>query len=242
MTANDVKTALEKHASTDDAGFLQRFFKTGKGQYGEGDVFIGVRVPATRQVCKQFQALPLPEVQKLLDSPVHEYRLAAVIILAYAYAKASEQEQQIIYDVYLKNVYAGRINNWDIVDVTAPHIVGAHLQNRSRDVLYKLARGDTIWQKRVAIISTFRFLAAGDPSTSLDMAEILLHDPHDLIQKAVGWTLREVGKRVDEQLLIAFLDQHAHDMPRTALRYAIERLSPELKAHYMKLKSGTIKT
>jgi 3-methyladenine DNA glycosylase AlkD len=236
MNAADVKAALQKYANTDDAVFLQRFFKTGPGQYGEGDVFIGVRVPATRQVCRQFKDLPLAEVQKLLNSPVHEHRLAAVILLANKYPRANAAEQQAIYDLYLKNVYAGRVNNWDIVDISCAELIGAHVADGSHAVLYKLARSNDVWQKRVAIISTFYFLRHGDASTSLDMADILLHDPHDLIQKAVGWTLREAGKRTEQKILTDFLDKHAHDMPRTALRYAIEHLSTEQKRHYMHLK------
>jgi 3-methyladenine DNA glycosylase AlkD len=238
MTAAQVKAELAKHGNADDAVFLQRFFKTGPGQYGEGDQFIGVRVPAMRRISKEFKDLPLTEVQKLLDSPIHEHRLAAVVILSYKYPKTSEDDKRAIYDLYIKNVYEGRINNWDIVDVTAPHIIGAHLEKRPRDELYKLARSNDIWQKRVAIISTFRFIKKGDPSTSLDMAEILLHDKHDLIHKAVGWVLREVGKSVDEKLLTDFLDRHAHDMPRMALRYSLEKLTPEQKTHYMKLKAS----
>jgi 3-methyladenine DNA glycosylase AlkD len=233
VTATEVKAALQKHANADDAVFLQRFFKTGPGQYGAGDKFIGVRVPRTRQVCKQFKDLPLAEVQKLLDSPVHEYRLAAVIILANMYPKAPVGERQKIYNLYLKNLYRGRINNWDIVDVTVEAVVGAHLENRDRKVLFELARSDDVWQKRAALLATFRYIKRGDPSTTFDLIDILLYDSHDLIQKAVGWMLREIGKRVDERLLTDFLDKHAHDMPRTALRYSLEKLSPQKKTHYM---------
>jgi 3-methyladenine DNA glycosylase AlkD len=236
VTAADVRAALQCHAVADDAVFLQRFFKTGPGQYGEGDQFIGVRVPQTRQVCKQFKDLPLGEVQKLLDSPVHEHRLAAVIILANMYPRASEPDRQKIYDLYLSNVYGGRINNWDIVDVTVESVVGAHLENRDRGVLFELARNDKVWQKRVALLATFRYIKKGDPSTTFDLIDIVLHDPHDLIQKATGWMLREIGKRIDEQLLIDFLDKHTATMPRTALRYAIEKLPQPTRAHYMGLK------
>jgi len=238
MTARDVQQALAQHASADDAIFLQHFFKTGKGQYGEGDVFIGLRVPQTRQVCKQFTALPLPEVQKLLDSDVHEHRLAALIILTKQYAKARDPDRQAIYDLYLHNVYAGRINNWDLVDSSAEFVMGEHLMHRPRDILFTLAHSSDVWQKRVAILSSFEFIKAGDPVTTLALAEILLHDPHDLIQKAVGWMLREIGKRVDRQLLLDFLDKHAHDMPRTTLRYSLEHLPPQQKAHYMGLRAS----
>lgn len=233
VTANEVKQALQDRAITDNVPILQRFFKTGPGEYGEGDEFIGVKVPQTRQVCRDFRDLPLPEVQRLLDSSVHEHRLAGVIILANAYPKVGESHQQAIFDLYLKNVYAGRINNWDLVDVTAEHVIGAHLENSDRKLLYELAKSDELWQKRVAVISTFRYIKKGDPGTTLDIAEILLRDKHDLIQKAVGWMLREVGKRVDEQLLLAYLDKHAHKMPRTQLRYAIERLPEGLRIRYL---------
>jgi len=236
MTAQDVQIALQEYASDLDAVFLQRFFKTAEGQYGFGDVFIGVRVPQTRIVCKQFQDLPLPEIQKLLDSVVHEHRLAGLIILTIQYAKVDDPNQQDIYDLYLKNVYKGRINNWDLVDLSAYKIMGVHLINRPRDILFDLAKSDKLWERRVAIVTTFAFIKRGDPSTTLDIAESLLHDSEDLIQKATGWMLREVGKRCDEELLTDFLDKHAHDMPRTALRYSIERLSPDKKRHYMRLK------
>lgn len=232
-TAHMVEEALKERGSADDAAFLQRFFKTGDGQYGAGDVFIGVRVPATREVCKQFSDLSLDETEKLLASPIHECRLAAVILLTKQYAKADESEKQTIYDFYLKGLYDGRINNWDIVDSSAEFIVGEHLRTRPRDILFELAKSDSIWQRRVAMVSTFQFIKNGDPSTSILIAEKLLHDKHDLIQKAVGWMLREIGKRVDRKVLLQFLDEHAHEMPRTMLRYSIEHLPPEQKAHYM---------
>lgn len=237
-TASAFKQALAAHARPEATEILGRFFKTGEGQYGAGDKFIGVKVPQTRQVCKQFADLPLPEVQKLLDSPVHEHRLGAVIILANRYAKGSPLDQQATFDFYLKNVKAQRINNWDIVDVSCEYVIGAHLVGRPQPtkILRQLAASDNLWARRVAMVSTFAFLKKGEPAPTLEMATMLLHDKHDLLQKAVGWSLREMGKRVDEQLLTAFLDQHAHNMPRTALRYAIERLSPARRRHYMQLK------
>jgi 3-methyladenine DNA glycosylase AlkD len=235
MNAAVVIDALQAHARSDeDAAILERFFKTGVGEYGEGDVFIGVRVPDVRAVCKQFKDLPLTQVQKLLDSKVHEHRLAAVILLSNAYQKASVDERQKIFDMYLKNVYANRVNNWDLIDSSAHFIVGEHLRDRPRDLLFSLAKSDNLWQRRVAIISTFAFIKQGDPSTTLAIAEVLLYDRHDLIQKAVGWMLREMGKRVGEQLLVSFLEQHYKTMPRTMLRYAIERLTPEQRALLMK--------
>ncbi|HSX28118.1 MAG TPA: DNA alkylation repair protein [Candidatus Saccharimonadales bacterium] len=236
MTAAEVTKALRAHASAEDAVFLQRFFKTGEGEYGAGDVFIGVRVPATRAVCKQFKELPLTEIQKLLDSNVHEYRLAALILLGNKYAKADPATQKQIYTLYLQNVAAGRVNNWDLVDSSAELIVGPYLEDRPREPLARLAKSDNLWQKRVAMVSTFYYLKHGDPVTTIEIAEILLHDPNDLIQKAVGWMLREMGKKVDEEVLIDFLEKHAATMPRTMLRYAIERLSPTQKAHFMAVK------
>lgn len=236
MTAAAVIQELAKHSSDTDAAFLQRFFKTGAGEYGQGDVFIGVRVPMTRKVCRDFKDLALAEIAKLLDSEVHEHRLAAVILLGNQYARADEQKRQAIFDLYLEKLAQGRVNNWDIVDTSAEHIVGAHLQNTDRKQLHELAQSNEIWQRRVAIISTFAYIKQGDPTTTLELAEALLHDSHDLIQKATGWMLREVGKRVDEQLLIGFLDKHAHEMPRTMLRYSLEKLPPQKRQHYMRLK------
>jgi 3-methyladenine DNA glycosylase AlkD len=236
MTAADVIAGLTAHSNPQDVIFLQRFFKTGEGQYGAGDVFVGVRVPQTREVCKKYKDLPLAEVQKLFDSDVHEHRLAAGIILTYQYPKSADKKA--IYDLYLHNVLAGRVNNWDIVDLTCRDTVGRYLWETQapRDVLFKLARSDNLWQKRVGIISTFYFIGKGDPSTSLEIADVLVNDKHDLIQKAVGWTLREVGKRVDTKLLTGFLDRHAATMPRTALRYALEHLSPQTRLLYMQRK------
>lgn len=239
MTAADVIAALNEHARPEAVAFLQHFFKTHQGGYGEGDLFIGVRVPPTRAICRQFKDLPLPEVQKLFDSNIHEHRLAAGLILTYQYPKSGDKKA--IYNLYLKNVLAGRVNSWDIVDTTAPKVIGRYLleTDAPRDVLFKLARSNKLWQKRTGILSSFYFLMkGGDPSTTLELAEILVNEKHDMIQKAVGWMLREVGKRVDTKLLTDFLDRHAATMPRTALRYAVEHLSPETKRHYMQRKNN----
>jgi 3-methyladenine DNA glycosylase AlkD len=239
MKASDAKQALEKFANADDAAFLQRFFKTGAGEYGEGDVFIGVRVPKIRLVAREFRELPQTEVQQLLDSPVHEHRMCAAIILTLQFARARKDEntRRKIYEMYLQNAHDGRINNWDLVDVTTPRIVGEYLADKPHDILLKLANSKSVWERRVAVISTFAFLKRGDPGTSLQIAEVLLRDPHDLIQKTVGWMLREVGKSVDRQLLTDFLSQHAHEMPRTMLRYALEHLQPELRQKYLSQKT-----
>lgn len=234
MTAEDVKVELQKHASDVDAANLQWFFKTDPGEYGEGDQFIGIRVPAIRQVCKEFKELPLKEVQKLIQSPIHEHRMTGLIILTMQYPKSNDK--QAIYDLYIKELKAGNVNNWDLVDVTCRAVVGEHTR-ANRVPLYELAKSANIWERRTAIVSTFAFIAKGDPTTTLELATQLLHDKHDLMQKAVGWSLREVGKRCDRQLLIDFLDVHAATMPRTTLRYAIEHLSPQERSHYMLAKS-----
>lgn len=237
-TAEQVRAALAEYADPADAVHLQRFFKTGPGEYGEGDVFIGVRVPATRSVAKRFAALPLSEIGVLLDSPVHEERLAALIILNNRFAKASkprtfdEAARAEMVRFYLDAVRRGRVNNWDLVDVSAERIVGPWLLDKPRDLLFELADADALWERRVALLSTFAFIKAGDASTTFAVAERLLGDRHDLIQKALGWMLREVGKRVDRQLLTDFLDRHAAQMGRTALSYATEHLDPEARAVY----------
>jgi 3-methyladenine DNA glycosylase AlkD len=213
------------------------FFKTGKGGYSEGDQFLGATVPKTRLVCKKFKDLALSEVQKLLDSPIHDHRLGAVIILVEQYKKAKHdaQKRQDIFDLYLKNVYKGRVNNWDIVDTSAAYIVGPQLENTDRKLLFELAKSDNMWHRRTAILSAAWFMRSGDGATTIELAKILLYDKQDLIQKAVGWQLREVGKRVDRQLLLGFLDKYAATMPRTALRYAIEHLPQEQRMYYMQL-------
>ena len=232
QTHTEVMASLAKHASDAEAMNLQWFFKTGPGEYGEGDQFLGVRVPLIRKVCKEFRLLPLGEVQKLIESPFHEHRMAGLIILTLQYPRASNQAKNDIFDLYMQELTKRNINNWDLVDVTCRQIVGEHLQT-DRARLYELAKSDNLWERRVSIISTFAYIARGDASTSLDLAQVLLHDKEDLMHKAVGWTLREVGKRCDEQLLRDFLDRHAHDMPRTALRYAIEHLPESDRQHYL---------
>ncbi|QLY32385.1 DNA alkylation repair protein [Nocardia huaxiensis] len=238
LTAAAVQAALAEVSDAADAMHLQRFFKTGPGEYGEGDVFIGVRVPATRKVAKVFGGLPLSEIDKLLDSPVHEHRLAGLVILNAWMAKASRARggdvtlQEKIFRLYLAAVERGRVNNWDLVDASAEFIVGPWLRERPRDLLFELAQRDSLWERRVALLSTFDFIKRGDASTTLALSERLLDDRRDLIQKAVGWMLREIGKRVDAEILAGFLDAHAAGMGRTALSYATEHLTPERRAHY----------
>ncbi len=226
MNVIGLKGDLRKYASQQKARDLQRFFKTGRGEYGEGDKFIGVVVPDIRKIVKKYNNLPLAQIAKLLHSSIHEERLCALLILVSQYQKADSQKQKQIFNLYLKNYKY--INNWDLVDLTAPRIVGAYLLDKPRDVLYKLARSHNLWKKRIAILATFQFIYHGESADTLKISRLLLHDNHDLIHKAVGWMLREVGKRCDEKILLDFLNRNHKVMPRTCLRYAIERL-PEAK-------------
>ncbi|WP_203338320.1 DNA alkylation repair protein [Nocardioides limicola] len=235
-TAADLQAAIGAAADPEYAATLQWFFKTGPGEYGEGDRFAGVKVPVTRRIVRGYRNLPLEEIEVLLESPIHEARFAALVLLNHRVARATKAQDtaahQEIVRRYLAALARGRINNWDLVDVSAEHILGAWLLDRPRDQLFDLAGSADLWQRRVAMIATFAFIKAGDATTTLALAERLLNDRHDLMQKAVGWMLREVGKRIDRTLLTDFLDAHAAAMGRTALSYATEHLSPEERAAY----------
>ncbi|MBU0760694.1 MAG: DNA alkylation repair protein [Nanoarchaeota archaeon] len=224
---SQLKSDLNNLANPDQAKILQGFFKTGKGQYGEGDIFLGVKVPQTRQIAKKYSDLPLNEISQLLNSKLHEERLAALLILVNNFQKNPSKE---LFDFYLANTK--NINNWDLVDLTAHKIVGAYLEDKPREILYKLARSSSLWERRIAIISTFHFIRDNDFKDSLALAEILLNDSHDLMHKAVGWMLREIGKR-DQSLLENFLKKHYKKMPRTMLRYAIERFEEGKRKNYL---------
>lgn len=224
---------LAHYADPQAATNSQRFFKTGPGQYGEGDFFIGVSMPELRAVCREFKQMPLTEVAKLCQSKIHEHRMAGLVILTMQYPRSDERQKQAIFDLYINQIEKGNVNNWDLVDVTCRAVVGEHLRDTDRSLLYEYAHSNDLWKKRIAIIATFPYIASGDSSTSLELAEILIDDPHDLIQKAVGWTLREIGKRCNEQTLRRFLDKHARTMPRTALRYSIERLPLQTRDDYL---------
>lgn len=224
-SAATISKELRALASPVTAANLQRFFKTGPGQYGEGDVFLGIKVPPLRALSKRHADADLDTVAALLDSPYHEERMFALLLLMQFYQRAQEKDRAAAYDLYLAHTH--RINNWDLVDVSAPRIVGRHLQERPRKILHKLARSSSLWERRIAVIATFWFIRLNDFEDSLSIAASLLHDEHDLMHKAVGWMLREVGKR-DLAAEEDFLQKHYRDMPRTMLRYAIERF-PEAK-------------
>lgn len=222
---------LRRVADPVRAEHAKRFFKTGKGEYGEGDMFIGATVPSLRVLSRRYADVTLTDLLVLLASPIHEERLLALIILTQQYAKGTAQTRAAIYRMYLAQ--RRYINNWDLVDVSAHKIIGEHVQRgRSRAVLDRLIRSRRMWDRRIAIISTFRFLKEGDVNETLRLVTLVLRDTHDLMHKAAGWALREVGKR-DQNALYRFLDRHAGRMPRTMLRYAIERLPERERQRYL---------
>ena len=211
--------------------FLLRFFKTGKGQYGEGDVFLGITVPESWKIAKKYKALGFLELQKLLNSKFHEYRLVALMILVLQFARADEAKREKIVKFYLKN--SKRVNNWDLVDLSAHKILGEYLLGKDWGILVRLAHSGNIWERRIAMVSSFAFIQKKELKVPVQIAEILINDKHDLIQKAVGWMLREVGKK-DQNVEERFLKKHYKTMPRTALRYAIERFDSQKRLFYMK--------
>ena len=231
MKAEEVRKRLKKLGTKERAEVSQRFFKTGPGEYGEGDVFLGVRVPELRRLAKEFKDLASREIQGLLRSKIHEERLVALLILVLNYPKSDQQEQKRIYDLYMSNLRF--INNWDLVDVSAEHVVGAFLWDKDKSPLYRLARSKDLWERRVSVLATFHYIKRNEFSETLKIAKMLLSDEEDLIHKAVGWMLREVGKRVpaDEE---KFLKAHYGRMPRTMLRYAIERFPEPKRQRYLK--------
>jgi len=228
------QTALQEYADISYAITLQRFFKTGPGEYGEGDKFLGIRVPATRRVARNYQNLPLSDTLTLLHSTLHEERFLSLIILIQKYQKSSPDEKAEIYGIYLS--HTRYINSWDLVDMSAEYIVGAYLRNRSHKPLYKLAQSESLWERRISIIATFHFIKNNEFDETLKVARMLLTNSEDLIHKAVGWMLREVGKR-DRNTEESFLKKHYQRMPRTMLRYAIEKFPEDIRQQYLK---GTI--
>jgi 3-methyladenine DNA glycosylase AlkD len=236
-THKEVIKDLENLADPKKAEILSRFFKTGKGEYGYGDVFLGITVPKSRIIAKKYSLLALKDISKLLNSKIHEHRLVALEILVMQYEKARDKEfKKEIVTFYIKHI--PRINNWDLVDLSAQYILGDYFFDKRTNPFKKMTKSKNLWERRIAMISTFGFIYRGESERTLEIAELLLNDKHDLIHKAVGWMLREVGKRVSEGHLIKFLNKHANKMPRTALRYAIERLNPETRKHYLKLSTA----
>jgi 3-methyladenine DNA glycosylase AlkD len=231
MTVQQIKKRLKQLANKEKAEILQRFFKTGPGEYGEGDVFIGVKVPDLRKVAKDFRDIAIKNVIILLESAIHEERLLALLMLVSKYVKGNETAKKEIYKLYLKKTTF--INNWDLVDVTAQHIVGDYLMDKNKSPLYRLTKSKDLWERRIAVMATFCFIKRERYEDTLKIAKILLNDKEDLIHKAVGWMLREIGKRnmVIEE---AFLKQHYKEMPRTMLRYAIEKFPEPKRQQYLK--------
>jgi 3-methyladenine DNA glycosylase AlkD len=234
-TAQRYVEEREAYSSAEEAEKYRRHFKTGEGQYSEGDEFIGVRMGQVFALAKEFIDMPPDEIEKLLGSPVHEARAGAMSIMDKQgrRKKTPEARRKELFELYLRRT--DRINNWDLVDLGAPYVVGRYLFDKPRDVLYELARSENVWERRTAIVATSYFVRQGDLSDTFEIAEVLLGDDHDLIHKATGGWLREAGKR-DRQRLLGFLDRHAATMPRTMLRYAVEHLDEEQRKHYLSMK------
>ncbi len=226
-----IKRELKALSHPDKIGDYQRFFKTGKGEYGEGDVFIGLTVPEQRSVAKKYLDADRVTIRSLLESKIHEHRLTGLLILVQQFQNAVEAERKRIVAFYLK--HKNRVNNWDLVDLSAHKILGEFLVGKDRQILYKLAKSKVLWDRRIAVVACFAFINRGDFQDILKLAKLLLEDYHDLMHKAVGWALREIGKK-ELKSLLKFLDKHHKVMPRTMLRYSIERLSEKKRKHYMK--------
>jgi len=226
---------LAKLADPKVAERSRSFFKTNKGEYGYGDIFIGIKMPVLRELAKKYVDLSFTDIKKLIKSKIHEERLVALLILVYKFKKTKdESEKDKIYEVYTKHFKY--INNWDLVDVTCPHIIGPYLMDKDRKVLYEWAKSDHLWTKRIAMVTNWWFIRKGDLGDVFKISKILLKDEHDLIHKAVGWMLREAGKK-DLKALEAFLKKHYQTMPRTMLRYSIEKFPETRRKRYLK---GTI--
>jgi len=227
---NQIKKELFRLGDSERAKKLSNYFKTGKGQYGEGDVFLGIPVPQQREVAKRYDNLSLDDVQELLKSEIHEHRFTALLILVSKYGKADSTNKEEIFNFYLKN--SCYINNWDLVDLSAPKIVGDYLAHKERSTLFKLAKSSSLWERRIAVLATAAFIRNNDFEDALAIVKLLLFDENDLIHKAVGWMLREIGKR-DQELLEKFLDKYKSRMPRTMLRYSIEKFREEKRKYYL---------
>jgi 3-methyladenine DNA glycosylase AlkD len=226
-----LKKLIRANHNAEHAKTMQWFFKTGKGEYGEGDVFLGLKLPVQRKIARQFIDLDLTDLQKLLDSKIHEDRLIALLIIVGRYEKSDEKDKERIFKFYIKN--SKKVNNWDLVDLSAHKIIGAHLLERENEALFKFAGSKNLWERRISIISTYTFIKNNKFDTTLKISDILLNDEQDLIHKAVGWMLREIGKR-DMKKLENFLKQRYNRMPRTMLRYAIEKFPEVKRQRYLK--------
>jgi len=226
-----LKQEIAKHANAKCAALMQRYFKTGKGEYAEGDIFLGLNVGQQRKIAKQFREIGLSELKPYLNSGIHEERLVGAFILVEKFAKAGEEEKRKIFDFYFENIQG--INNWDLVDLSAPKIVGQFLLRKNKSILYALAKSQSIWEKRIAVMATHAFVRQKRFEYSLKISKALLHDKHDLIHKTVGWTLREIGNK-DLAIEEKFLKKHYKKMPRTMLRYAIEKFPEQKRLAYLK--------
>ena len=222
---------LQSLSNAEKREIFPKFFKAGKGQYGEGDRFLGVTVPNIRTIAKRHKEISLEEIRELLESEWHEVRLCALIIMVETSKKKDETLRQKLFDLYLSQT--NHINNWDLVDLSCHHIVGENLLDKSRDILYQLAQNRLLWDNRIAIVSTYAFIRKGQLEDTYALSELMMHHPHDLMHKAIGWMLREAGKR-DSDRLYDYIMSHRADMPRTMLRYAIEKFSPIERSILMK--------
>lgn len=229
-TLNELRNHLEAVSNQEKARFLQRFFKTGKGEYAEGDLFLGIVVPVQRKIARQYKYLSFSELKRLIHSRYHEERLITLLILIEKFRKSDEIERSRIVKFYLDNRKG--INNWDLVDLSAPKILGEYMLDKKRDILYEFAKSNNLWEKRIAILTTFTFIRNKDFEDCLKISELLIQDKHDLIHKAVGWMLRELGK-MDLKSEEKFLKLHYKSMPRTMLRYAIEKFPEKKRKAYL---------
>lgn len=231
-TLNDLRKELHAYANPAKAEILKRFFKTGKGQYGEGDIFLGIQVPLSRKIAKKYSYIPPEMINDLLSSNIHEERLVALLIMVIKFERGETSDKRLIYENYLENTRF--INNWDLVDISADRVAGSYLCDKPKDILYSLAKSESLWERRIAIIATFNFIKKGFCEETLKIVELLMKDKHDLIHKAAGWMLREVGKRCSQEVLAEFLHLRYKEMPRTMLRYAVERFPEELRLKYIR--------
>lgn len=227
-----IETELRQLATDEKRIVLQRFFKTAPGQYGEGDRFLGVTVPLTRIVAKKHLAMPLNEIIELLQSEWHEVRLCALLMMCERFKKGDSATRKDIFNYYIENTE--RINNWDLVDLSAPTIVGGYLMDKPRDLLYRMAESELLWDNRIAIVATLAFIKHKDSDDTYRLALKMMNHKHDLMHKAIGWMLRESGKRDDDRRLFNFVDEYRKRMPRTMLRYAIEKFTDEERKYLMR--------